>query len=443
MTNILDKVVEVVHSLEKTNSRLEKEDILMKFMSSDDECSKILKNGFNICLDTYTTFGVKKLPEGHGGKSTDITWLQFLKLVDKLVNRELTGNAALDALKEFSRIHVSKYHWDGFFRRILVRDMRCGVNVSTWNNVAKKSSDENAIIPVFSCQLAKDGAKEKEITGDKMVEVKLDGVRVITIVRPDRTEMYSRNGKRLTNFTKIVKWFEEKVAPHVKHAMVFDGEIMSSSFNDLMTQVNRKSDVSTDDAVLHLFDCLPLDAFSSGQYSRCNVSRKDELEVWADFFRFDIMRTVKHVIIDFDTEDGIAEFKQLNKAAIAGGYEGLMLKDPLSPYTCKRNKDWLKIKPFIEVTLNVVAIEEGTGKYVGSTGALVCEGVDDGVEIKVNVGSGLSDEMRRDIYVDQSKVIGQLVEIKADAISQNSNGTNSLRFPRFKTFRGFDINEKL
>ena len=443
MTNILDKVVEVVHSLEKTNSRLEKEDILMKFMSSNDEYAKILKNGFNICLDTYATFGVKQLPDGHGCKSTDNTWKQFLKLRDKLANRELTGNAALDALKVFSCNHVSKFHWDGFFRRILARDMRCGVNVSTWNNVAKKSSDENAIIPVFSCQLAKDGAKEKSITGDKMVEVKLDGIRVITIVRPDRTEMYSRNGKRLTNFTKIVEWFEDKVAPHIQHAMVFDGEIMSSSFNDLMTQVNRKSDVNTDDAVLHLFDCLPLGAFKTGSYPVCNVSRKDKLAAWADFFHYDMIRTVNHVIIDFGTEDGLSEFKKLNKEAIAGGYEGLMLKDPLSPYTCKRNKDWLKIKPFIEVTLKVIAIEEGTGKYVGSTGALVCEGVDDGVEIKVNVGSGLTDEMRRDIYVNQLKVIGQLVEIKADAVSQNSNGTNSLRFPRFKTFRGFDINEKL
>jgi DNA ligase-1 len=51
--------------------------------------------------------------------------------------------------------------------------------------------------------------------------------------------------------------------------------------------------------------------------------------------------------------------------------------------------------------------------------------------------------MRKDIWADQANVVGQLVEIKADAVSQNSNGTFSLRFPRFKTFRGFDINEKL
>jgi DNA ligase-1 len=42
-------------------------------------------------------------------------------------------------------------------------------------------------------------------------------------------------------------------------------------------------------------------------------------------------------------------------------------------------------------------------------------------------------------------VVGQLVEVRADAItiSQDSEDEYSLRFPRFKTFRGFEIGEKL
>jgi DNA ligase-1 len=36
-----------------------------------------------------------------------------------------------------------------------------------------------------------------------------------------------------------------------------------------------------------------------------------------------------------------------------------------------------------------------------------------------------------------------LVEVRADAITQNQDGTYSLRFPRFKTFRGFEVGEKL
>ena len=45
---------------------------------------------------------------------------------------------------------------------------------------------------------------------------------------------------------------------------------------------------------------------------------------------------------------------------------------------------------------------------------------------------------------NDKKVFGQIVEIKADSISKSQDGEHwSLRFPRFKCFRGFDIKEKM
>ena len=120
-----------------------------------------------------------------------------------------------------------------------------------------------------------------------------------------------------------------------------------------------------------------------------------------------------------------------------------MIKDLDAGYECKRSHAWLKMKPFIEVTLEVTAIEEGTGRNVGRLGALVCEGIDDGKAIKVNVGSGFSDRDRDDFWSAGDNLIGQLVEVRADAVTQNQDGTYSLRFPRFKTFRGFVAQEKL
>ena len=133
----------------------------------------------------------------------------------------------------------------------------------------------------------------------------------------------------------------------------------------------------------------------------------------------------------------------INTQAIAGGYEGIMIKDPDATYECKRSVNWLKQKPYIEVSLEVVDVEEGTGKNAGRTGALVCEGVDDGQAIRVNVGSGLSDDMRDSIWADRSSVVKQIVEVRADAVTQNQDGTYSLRFPRFLRFRGFVPGEKL
>jgi len=74
---------------------------------------------------------------------------------------------------------------------------------------------------------------------------------------------------------------------------------------------------------------------------------------------------------------------------------------------------------------------------------LVCEGQDDNRTIKVNVGSGFSDGDRDNYWIHRSRLAGHMVEVRADAVTQYQDGTYSLRFPRFKTFRGFEIGEKI
>ena len=61
----------------------------------------------------------------------------------------------------------------------------------------------------------------------------------------------------------------------------------------------------------------------------------------------------------------------------------------------------------------------------------------------MNVGSGFSDKQRDDFWQQRDKIVNQLVEVRGDAVTQNQDGSYSLRFPRFKTFRGFEIGEKI
>ena len=61
----------------------------------------------------------------------------------------------------------------------------------------------------------------------------------------------------------------------------------------------------------------------------------------------------------------------------------------------------------------------------------------------MNVGSGFSDQQRDQFWSHRDKIMNQLVEVRGDAVTQNQDGSYSLRFPRFKTFRGFEIGEKI
>jgi len=434
-----DPCYQVIADLENHPSRLNKEDIIL---AQAQRGNNEFFEGCRLALDSMITFGLKQIPEKTDEDGPGLPWDSFTLALTGFVTRNVTGNTARDMIQTMMK-SATKAEWNGWYRRILIKDLRCGVSEKTVNKVVEKKYAGYAI-PVFSCQLAHDSANhESKVAGQKLIEVKLDGVRVITIVYPDgRVNMFSRNGKELVNFPHIAKQVAAAFTDG-EEAMVLDGEIMSSSFQDLMKQVHRKSDVKADDAVLNLFDILPLSDFEKGSWSRSQHHRTQMVTNWVTK-RQHLMPNVAVVgqeLVDLDTPAGQQRYKEINAQAIAGGYEGIMLKDPNAGYECKRSVAWLKLKPFIEVSLTVVATEEGTGKNVGKMGALVCEGVDDGKAIRVNVGSGFTDEQRDEFW--SCRVDGQIVEVRADAVTQNQDGTYSLRFPRFKRFRGFEQGEKL
>ena len=420
---------EIIQKLESDNSRLFKEEVV-----ADNIDSTEFTWGLQQALDPLITFGVKDVPVKKDPTGEGLDTPEFDALTHKLFWRELTGHAARDAIL-VAMAKATQEQWNDWYRRILIKDLRCGVSEKTVNKVKKGT------VPVFGCMLAHDGAKHpKKIAGECYVEYKYDGVRVIAIVQNGSATLYSRNGKLLSNFPHI----EESLSKPEFNGLVFDGEVMSDDFQSLMKQVHRKEGAQTQDAYLALFDMLTLEEFNAGGTDLDAKERRTRLTTIRPLFD-DNIKLVDVTLVNFDTPEGQAEFNKLNKTALDEGYEGLMIKPIAEGYKCKRSHAWLKIKPFIEVTLKVVDLEEGTGKNEGLLGALVVEGEDDGKFFRLNVGSGLTDENREQIWANQDAVIGQLVEIRADAAtqSQDSDDVWSLRFPRFKTFRGFELGEKL
>ena len=442
----------VIHSLEDHPSRLNKEAIL-DAEASDNNLE--LFEGFALALDKLTTFGVKKVPTHGGPDGQGLPWVAFKQLANLLYTRQLTGHAARDAI-ELALSASTQVQWNDWYRRILIKDLRCGVSEKTVNKVLKKHKTIPKV-PVFATMLAHDGANHpKKIKGKKLLEPKLDGIRVITVINAQSKTVvqYSRNGKVLGNFGHITRAIEMCINLFDR-SIVLDGEMVSATFQTLMTQVNRKSNVKAEDARLMVFDILPLSEFQAGKSTLGQKRRSallktmkpifDKISVIAALMGDPLLGIIPQQEVDLDTYVGELEFKQYNKDILAAGFEGIMIKDLDAKYECKRSVAWLKQKPFLTVDLTIVSLEEGTGKNIGKLGALVCEGTDQGKFIRVNVGSGLTDEQRDEIWNDKDRVIGQVVEIKTDCITQNQDADNtySLRFPRFERFRGFRVGDKL
>lgn len=437
----MDKPWQVIGELERHSSRLNKEAIILAQAQAQNQ---EFFQGCRLALDSMVTFGLKQISEKTDADGAGLDWPDFIRALDDLSSRNITGHAARDLVIQLMG-QSTKQAWNGWYRRILIKDLRCGVSEKTINNVVGKKYPDFAV-PVFTCQLAHDSTNhESKVCGKKLIEVKLDGVRVITVIYPNgQVNQFSRNGKELLNFGHIRDQLQ-KISGGLTTPMVLDGEVMSNSFQDLMRQVHRKSDVSAGDAVLYVFDCMPLADFKKGKFGETQTTRSAWLKQWYENHAYALpnVRRLDQALVDLDTEQGQKLFRMYNKSAVENGYEGIMIKDPRAFYECKRSVAWLKLKPFIEVSLAVVGVEEGTGKNQGSLGALICEGQDDGKQITVNVGTGFTDADRDSFWAGQSSLLGQVVEVRADAVTQNQDGSYSLRFPRFLKFRGFQPGEKI
>lgn len=442
----------IIQQLNSSNSKKHKEAVLSETLLMAEQMGSIVADRFlrlyNRCYDSFQTFGIKRVPETTGIANAECPWSEFDQLLDKLSARTLTGNAAIEAVDAMS-LRFDSDEWNLLLRPVILRDLRVGCSEKTFNKVCKNTKYE---IPVFSCQLATDSNNQpSKLVGRHRLEVKLDGMRVIAVVtRKDgqtSVTLHSRNGKLLENFPHI----EEQIRAlsgelpaflsgftTVPSSFILDGEVMSTSFQELMRHAHRKGNAKTGDAVFNIFDCMPLDDFRRGYF---NAQQHKRLRVLNDVAAkikdrgFTALSFMTGIDVDLSDPAGHRTMREYADDAVAAGFEGIMIKSLDSPYECRRSTHWLKWKPVEDFDLQVVDVEPGTGKNEGKLGALVCTGVDNGRHIRVNVGSGFTDEQRQEFWDNQSEVIGQTAVVLADAITQNQDGGYSLRFPRFKTFR--------
>jgi DNA ligase-1 len=440
-----------ITKLNESDSRLHKEDVVLQALEASVLGSSNAINFLKFakaCYNPYVTFGVKQIPNTVGIINAENPWDDFNELMNQLSQRKLTGHAARDAVQSLSERFDSD-EWNTFLAPVLRRDLRVGISSTTINKICKKTEYE---IPIFSCQLAANSEGRPEMKGTKRLEPKLDGVRALFTVIPSdfgvTVVCYSRNGKVFENFGHIEEQIYNNWTKLVRacanvdqgrsliDGFILDGEVIGNTFQELMRQARRKTDAQADDSVLNIFDIIPLADFRRGHWNAQLHKRIALLDAMRPVVEeMPNVELLPHIMVDLDTAAGKDQLERYAKDNVNAGFEGIMIKEMSAPYICKRSTDWMKWKPTITVDLEVIGVEEGTGRNKGRLVALVCSGEDDSKFITVNVGSGFSDTDRDNLWRDRNMVIGKTCEILCDVITQNQDGTYSLRFPRFVRFR--------
>ena len=427
-------VTENIYKLRNTNSSNEKLEIL-KSVSNDT------KEFLRLCYNPRITFGIKQIPEyTHKGGVSLAECMN--SLVRNFATRKLTGNSAINALKELLEVCDESE----LLECLVKRDAKCGVNVSLLNKAFGKD-----FIKEIPCMLAQPYNEKtiKNIKFPAIAQEKADGMRCIIIRDEYSFNFFSRNGSPLDlphirelllqyeNNNKELNGIIDCEIIGIKNGEILSRQISNGLCNKLIRNTIKENELNM--LGIQVWDFI----------------KENENKVYKD--RFDEVSGVVEKInnpfitlINSKIVNNIDEARIMFKDMLKQNKEGIILKNLSNVWENKRSKDLVKFKEELSVDLKVVDVIEGDGDFKGGLGALVCESAD-GL-LRVNVGTGFSLEDRglqndlssgkkvirviRDFKDTKELYMGKIAEVMYNAIIEDKNSNiKSLFLPRLLKIR--------
>src|SRR5438105_3433838 len=294
---------------------------------------------------------------------------------------------------------------------------------------------------------------EKRFPPPYIVEDKYDGIRAQVHKAGDRVELYSRTFDRITNR------YPELVPPllAIPGTYVIDGEVLAFAegravpFTDFQTRLGRKNvadELRTKmPSTLVAFDILERDG-----RALLDESFDERQRILRSLPIVPPVIFAERQRLELSGEELVAILNREFTAARERGNEGLMVKDPRSPYRPgRRGMEWLKVKrPLRTIDVVVTAVEWGHGKRRGVLSDYTFA-IRDGERL-LNIGkaySGLTDkeiaEMTKyflehtiqDYGRVRTVVPDTVIEVAFDQIqpSDRHESGYAMRFPRIARLR--------
>lgn len=111
----------------------------------------------------------------------------------------------------------------------------------------------------------------ERLCGPVAVELKVDGCRCIAVKQNNTVTLFTRNGKVITGFPGI----ESDILKLPLDNVIFDGEIVGSSYKDTMNKLFAKD--KDKEATYIVFDTLSINDFHAGVCKIGYYDRKKDL----------------------------------------------------------------------------------------------------------------------------------------------------------------------
>ena len=339
--------------------------------------------------------------------------IEMFTLLDALNTGTLSGSEARREVEKFARANGD------LIKLICNKHLQAGIGEGTIRKYLPK-----VLPPKYGIQLASEVPLSR-LRFPLAAELKYDGVRLL-ITKQDGKVTFRTRRPRLVSLPV----HEELFASTLPDGVIVDTEVTLAQGKQIeRTQVSgminsaiHGNRINEHSLVFNAFDFLTIDEFNSQAKTAQYLSRRARLAALVNEVHHSALR-----LADMNLVSNVEEVSALYKHAIMDGYEGLILKTLDHHYQYKRTRDWIKLKETLTADLKCVSVQEGTGKYSGMVGALVCQGEVNGTPVTVAVGSGLTDYERGK---PMQHYLGKTIEVKYNAVIDNS-----LFLPRFVMVR--------
>ncbi len=411
------EVYKIINDIANCSSTKAKEHILKKNVDNET-LKKILFYAYN---DDQYKVAKKTIEKMNFIPDEKYRWNSIWQMFEDLGKANINNDLILKISNTVGYFSDEKIQ--DLLIRILLKDLRCNINVKTINKVFKN------LIPQHEIMLA--SKFEGKLKGKVSMSLKLDGIRCSVLIDEDGNLKYlSRQGQEIKGLNEISKEFKKL---GLKGYFV-DGELIRKNIDNLPSDdnfrlttkiVNSKSNNKVGLEFV-IFDMTPIKNYYEGICKTPYIERLDMMEQLID--ESDLIKLVPK----FGITDDIEYIYEVLDIVINNGEEGLILNTLNGVYGFgKRSKDILKVKKMHTIDIKCLRIEEGEGKYKGKVGKIICNYK--GYEL--GVGSGFNDEEREYYFNNPDEIIGHIIEVQYFEESKNSNGELSLRFPIFKFVR--------
>ena len=408
-----------VKEISADNSKKYKQDVLKKY-KDDPHVRFYLHFAFNPFITTGIS--TKKLYKTVGGNN-----IQHLNSIPELLTYLQQNNTGTDQIVSVCQEILSNcacYDREAaeLLEKLICKDLSIGVEAKTINSAMP------GLIPTFNVMLAEKYFDKPERADGKefAITTKIDGGRIIAVKENGQVSFFTRAGQRYEGLVDL----EREMLERLPDNFVLDGEITLLDYQnyDSKSAYKQAMKITRADGEKHgvkmlVFDGMPLGDWKNQDSSFTYLQRRQMLDCMTGFFNSDLtyFELLPILYIGSDT----SKILELLDSEIARGQEGVMINICDAPYEFKRTWNLMKCKKFDSLDLEVIEMEEGSGRLVGTLGAILVRYKGGNI---VRVGSGFSDAERRLYWAQPDLIMNKVVEIKYFEESSSGNQL-SLRFP--------------